>query len=393
MKYDFETYLNKRNSGSVKWNQMRQLNPDVKKGVVPLSVADMEFVTAPEIVEALKYYLDTANLGYTQATDSYYDAVISWMKTRHEWDVKRDWIVTTPGVVIALGLCIHSFTAPGDGVIIMTPVYYPFYLVVEQSGRRLHKNALLQTERGYEIDFDDLEKKAQDENTKMLILCSPHNPVGRVWTNEELVRVGEICERNNVLVVVDEIHHDLVMPEFEHTVFSNAREGFAENAVICTAPSKTFNLAGMQTSNIIISNEQLRKQFTHTKYANGIIELNALGYQACETAYKLCGTWLDELIETLDENRRFMEDFLAEHLPEIKIARLEGTYLQWLDLRAYGIEYRELERMMTQDAQLFFDEGYIFGEGGIGFERVNIACPKRVLAGAATRLEAVLKGK
>lgn len=393
MKNDFETHIDKLESGSVKWNEMKKANPAVGKGIVPLSVADMEFKTAPEIVQGLKAYLDSMNVGYTQATDSYYEAVSMWMARRHGWKIEKEWIVTTPGIVFALGLSVQTFTQPGDGVIIMTPVYYPFYMVVEQSGRKLQKNALINNDGYYEIDFDDLERKARDENTKMLILCSPHNPVGRVWTKEELLRVGEICEQNGVLAVVDEIHNDLIMPGFTHTVFPNVREGFADNAVICTAPSKTFNLAGMQVSNIVIKNKELRRKFARAKYGCGMIELNALGYQACEIAYRSCEGWLEELLSVLDENRRFVEDLIAQRLPKIKVSRLEGTYLMWLDLREYGIDHRELERIMTQEAQLFFDEGYIFGEDGKGFERVNIACPKAVLEQAMQRLEIALQNK
>lgn len=388
MKYDFETYINKRGTGSVKWAEMHKKNANVPDGIVPLSVADMEFRTPPEIVAGLKDYLDTMNVGYTQATHAYYDAVKHWMKTRHDFDVRDEWIVTTPGVVLALGIAVRTFTQPGEGVIIMPPVYYPFRLVVEQQGRKLVENPIAQNNGAFGIDFDDLEKQAADPNNKMLLLCSPHNPVGRVWTIEELRMVGDICARHGVLVVSDEIHNDLVMPGYKHTVFSNAG-GFADNAIICTAPSKTFNLAGMQTSNIIIQNEEKRKRFERCKFESGVIELNALGYRACEIAYTQCAAWLDALIGVLDKNRRLTEEFVREKLPKISVARLEGTYLQWLDLRAYGLSCEELEQKMI-DAYLFFDEGYIFGTGGAGFERLNIACPRHVLDAALGRLERAL---
>ncbi|WP_066684645.1 MalY/PatB family protein [Christensenella intestinihominis] len=388
MKYDFETCMDKRGSGSVKWREMLEKQPDVPKGVVPLSVADMEFKTAPEIVAGLKEYLDTQALGYTGATDAYYDAVVGWMKTRHGFDVKREWIVTTPGIVLALGLAVRAFTQPGEGVIIMTPVYYPFYMVVQRQGRKLAENVLQNREGRYEIDFGDLERKAKDPNNKMLLLCSPHNPAGRVWTKEELARIGEICAGNGVLVVADEIHNDLVMPGYSHTVFTQAGD-FAGNAVVCTAPSKTFNLAGMQASNIIIANEALRKRFREYKLMSGIMELGALSYRACELAYTRCGGWLDELLVVLDKNRRLTEEFAAQNLPDAKVTRLEGTYLQWVDLRAYGFSEKELEQKMI-GAHLFFDEGYIFGKTGEGFERINIACPPRVLEEALARLKTAL---
>lgn len=388
MKYDFETCMDKRGSGSVKWREMLEKQPDVPKGVVPLSVADMEFKTAPEIVAGLKEYLDTQALGYTGATDSYYDAVQGWMETRHNWHVEREWIVTTPGIVLALGLAVRAFTQPGEGVIIMTPVYYPFYMVVQRQGRKLAENVLQNREGRYEIDFGDLERKAKDPNNKMLLLCSPHNPAGRVWTKEELARIGEICAGNGVLVVADEIHNDLVMPGYSHTVFTQAGD-FAGNAVVCTAPSKTFNLAGMQASNIIIANEALRKRFREYKLMSGIMELGALSYRACELAYTRCGGWLDELLVVLDKNRRLTEEFAAQNLPDAKVTRLEGTYLQWVDLRAYGFSEKELEQKMV-GAHLFFDEGYIFGKTGAGFERINIACPPRVLEEALARLKTAL---
>lgn len=388
MKYDFETCMDKRDSGSVKWREMLEKQPDVPKGVVPLSVADMEFKTAPEIVAGLKEYLDTQALGYTGATDSYYDAVQGWMETRHNWHVEREWIVTTPGIVLALGLAVRAFTQPGEGVIIMTPVYYPFYMVVQRQGRKLAENVLQNREGRYEIDFGDLERKAKDPNNKMLLLCSPHNPAGRVWTKEELARIGEICAGNGVLVVADEIHNDLIMPGYCHTVFTQAGD-FAGNAVVCTAPSKTFNLAGMQASNIIIANEALRKRFREYKLMSGIMELGALSYRACELAYTRCGGWLDELLVVLDKNRRLTEEFAAQNLPDAKVTRLEGTYLQWVDLRAYGFSEKELEQKMI-GAHLFFDEGYIFGKTGAGFERINIACPPRVLEEALARLKTAL---
>lgn len=390
MRYDFTTCVLRDNGHSVKWEEMKKKNPDVKKGVVPLSVADMEFVTAPEIVTGLQEYVVKEALGYTAAADTYFDAVRHWMQKRHDWTAEREWIVPAPGVVASLGIAINAFTQPGDGVIIMTPVYYPFYLVVQHTGRTLRENALVETDRGYEINFDDLEEKLRDPRNKMLLLCSPHNPVGRVWKKEELLRIGELCEAYGVVVVADEIHHDLIMPGYRHTVFSQVKDSFADFSVVCTAPSKTFNLAGLQTSNIIIKNKEMRERFEQAKHAAGMFELNALGYEACRIAYTQCGAWLDELIGVIDENRRLVEGFLQKNLPMVKATRLEGTYLQWLDLRQYDIAHMELERLMTQEAQLFFDEGYIFGKAGEGFERLNLACPKSVLEDALRRLLTVM---
>src|SRR5665647_81554 len=258
MKYDFETIIDRRSTGSGKWDQMIRCNPDVSRGVVPFSVADMELKNPPEITEGLKKYIDSTILGYTQPTDSYLNAVCDWMKRRHGWVVKRDWIIGSPGVVNALFLAVKAFTNQGDGIIIQTPVYYPFYAAIERNQRALVKNPLIYTGSNYFIDYDDLERKAHDPKNKVLLFCSPHNPVGRVWTPEELTRVGEICLRNNVLIISDEIHFDLIMPGHKHTVFANVSEDLANNTIVCTSPSKTFNLAGMQTSNIIIPNEIIR---------------------------------------------------------------------------------------------------------------------------------------
>lgn len=388
MKYDFETCTDKRKSGSVKWRAMLKKYPDIPDGIVPLSVADMEFRTAPEIVKGLQEYLENNALGYTEATDSYYAAVQGWMKQRHHWNVERSWIVTTPGIVLALGLAVRAFTQPGDGVIVMTPVYYPFFLVAEQQGRRIAENVLLNRGGRYEIDFEDLENKAKDPGNKLLLLCSPHNPVGRVWTREELRRIGDICKKHGVLVVADEIHNDLVLPGHAHTVFLQAGD-FADNAIICTAPSKTFSLAGMQDSNIIIPDRELREAFVREKRQNGLLELSALAYRACELAYTRCGGWLDALLQVLDRNRQLTEKFAERFLPKAVVSPLEGTYLMWLDLRGYGYTPQELERRMVK-AYLFLDEGYIFGKPGEGFERLNVACPSAVLEAALARLETAL---
>lgn len=389
MKYDFETSMDRRTSGSVKWHEMMRKRADIPNGIVPLSVADMEFKTAPEIIEGLQQYLAEAALGYTEATESYYEAVKGWMQLQHNWHIEPEWIVPTLGVVTALGLAVRAFTKPRDGVIIMTPVYYPFFLVAEQQGRRVAETVLQNKSGRYEIDFADLEEKAKRPENKLLLLCSPHNPVGRVWSREELYRVGEICKKYHVLVVSDEIHNDLIMPGYTHTVFLQAGD-FAENAIVCTAPSKTFNLAGMQDSNIIIASKSLRAEFMRVKRESGFLELNALAYRACEIAYTRCRGWLEELISVLDSNRKLVEAYVAQAMPQAVLTRLEGTYLMWLDLRAYGFSAEVLEQKMI-DAFLFFDEGYLFGKPGEGFERINIACPPAVLENALERLEKVLK--
>lgn len=390
MKYDFTTIIDRSNTGSGKWEQMKKWNPNVSKGVVPFSVADMEFKNPPEIVEGLKKYIDSTILGYTQPTENYLNAVCSWMKRRHDWVVKKEWIIGSPGVVNAFFQAVKAFTEQGDGIIIQPPVYYPFYIAVESNKRTLVKNPLIFTGSGYVIDYDDLERKARNPKNKVLLFCSPHNPVGRVWTPEELARVGEICLRNKVIIISDEIHFDLIMPGHKHTVFANVSEELANNMIICTAPSKTFNLAGMQTSNIIIPNEKIRKAYLQEMASNGFYSLNILGYKACEIAYTECEEWLEQLLGLIYHNHLKLKEFIEKNLPVIKVIELEGTYLQWMDFRGLGLNKDELEELMHFAAEIFFDEGYLFGEEGAGFERMNLACPTRIMMDGLKRLAATI---
>ena len=286
MKYDFETLVSRKEAGSHKWNAMYKNNPQLGDDIVPFSVADMEFKNAPEIIEGLKEYLDTHIMGYTGATESYYESVLDWMQQRHGFRPKKEWIVETAGVVPAIYQMVQSFTEPEDGVMIMTPVYYPFSEAVVRSGRRLVETELKNNSGYYEIDFMDFEGKASHDDVKMLILCSPHNPIGRIWTREELTRIAQICIRHHVFIISDEIHADLILPGYEHVSMGTLGDNYLDNCAICTAPSKTFNLAGFQTSNILIPNGVYRNKLTK---ARGYFSLNILGYQACELAYRRAG--------------------------------------------------------------------------------------------------------
>lgn len=386
MKYDFTAVVDRSNMGSAKWEQMRGWNPDVSPGVVPFSVADMELKNPPEIIEGLKKYLDTAILGYTVPTDAYLNAVCTWMQKRHNWLISEEWIIGTPGVVRALFLAVKAFTDEEDGIIIQTPVYYPFYAAAERNKRTLVKNPLFFNGSTYLIDYDDLEQKASNPRNKVLLFCSPHNPVGRVWTPEELARVGEICLRHQVLIISDEVHFDLIMPGHKHTVFASLSEELADNMIVCTAPSKTFNLAGLQTSNIIIPNQKIRSRYVEEMELSGPTRLNIIGYKACEIAYTECDEWLEQLIKLIYHNHLELKKFMTANLSSIKVFDLEGTYLQWMDFRGLGLEKDELERFMHFEAQVFCDEGYIFGEEGAGFERLNLACPTKSLMDALERL-------
>ncbi|MCC8108433.1 MAG: pyridoxal phosphate-dependent aminotransferase [Planctomycetes bacterium] len=391
--YDFTATIDRTRLGSSKWQGMRELNPDVPDGIVPFSVADMELREPPEIIQGLKDYLDNVVLGYAVATPEYDAAVCGWMKKRHGWDIRPEWIVECNGVVPALFTAVNAFTEPGDGVILLTPVYYPFFMAVEKNGRTIVTCDMVVRDGRYRIDFVELEKKAADPKNTLLIFCNPHNPVGRVWERDEIERLGTICLRHGVQVVSDEIHFDLVMPGHKHVVYSTISPEFADNAVVCTAPSKTFNLAGMQTSNIIIQNPELRRRFCHELGKTGFFSCNVLGYKACEIAYSRCEPWLDELLVLLDANRRAVEDFMKTHIPKIIVYPLEGTYLQWWDCRALGLDHKELESFMIRDALLFLDEGYIFGAAGRGFERINLACPTATLIEALERLRTALGKK
>lgn len=380
MKYDFTSIPDRRNCGSNKWNGAKNASPEF----VPLSVADMEFYPAPQIVESIKKTAETQVLGYTSPTDEYFDAVISWMKRRHDFDVKKKWIINTPGVVDALAILIQASTKPGDGVIILTPVYYPFDMAVLAKSRKIVYSELIENNGRYEIDYEDLEKKCK--NASALLFCNPHNPVGRVWSEAELKKVAEICCRNNVFIIDDEIHHDLIMPGYEHTVMAKVGDFVLDNIAVCTAPSKTFNLAGLQCSNIIIPDSKMRAKATACSLFNMQMGLNIFAYPACIAAYNECEDWLEELLDVVHENAVLVENFMAENFPEIRVYPLEGTYLQWLDMRKLGMTHVELRRMLEK-AGLYLDNGEMFGPLGRGFQRINLACAKITIEKALERFK------
>lgn len=392
MKYDFETVLDRYDNGSVKWNLMKKKKPQVERGIVPFSIADMEFKNPPEIVEALKDCLDRGVLGYQTAEPSWYEAVTGWTRRRYGWETRPEWFYTTPGIVNALYHGVAAFTEEGDGVIVMPPVYYPFYKAVEENGRSLVRCPLVEGENlRYSIDCEKLEELASKPENRLLILCNPHNPVGRVWTREELMEVSRICLKHQVFVISDEIHCDLIMPGNTFTSFASLSEETEKNTMTCMAPSKTFNLAGLQASCVIIPDQERRRRLK-AQMARVSFEgrVNALGYKAMEAAYTKCDAWLGEVIQVIWENHRTLKQFIEERLPEIRTAELQGTYLQWMDLRAFGWTPDRQEEIMTE-ADLFFDEGILFGPEGRGFERMNLACPKSVLLGALFRLEKAVR--
>lgn len=389
--YDFETAPSRRGVGAAKWEGMyNAAKVPLSDDIIPFSVADMELHNPPEIVEGLKKHLESMVLGYTMPTDSYFDAVIRYMQKWHSWNIDRDWIVPFSGVVPALFNAVKALTTPGDGIIIMTPVYYPFYMAIEKTGRKVVENPLTDDGEVFSIDYADLEEKAKQKENTMLILCNPHNPVGRVWKKDELEKIAEICLRHNVLVVSDEIHFDLILKGYEHTVFSTLSKETADNCIVCTSPSKTYNLAGIACCNIIIQNPELRKKFTDEMDRNGTFSQPLLAYKSCELAYTRCEQWYLQFLDLLETNKRLTETFIGEHLPMLKVRELQGTYLIWIDCRALRMNKDELERFMQDKALLFLDEGYIFGGAGEGFERINLACPTKVLEDALHRLKKAL---
>ena len=389
MSYDFTTRINRQSQNSSKWKGMRKHNPEVPEGIVPLSVADMELMNPPEITEGLKQFLDHRILGYTDAGEDYYTETVNWMQRRHHWTIEKDWLVLLPGVVTAINVAVRAFVKPGEKIAILTPVYYPFKKTIEACGCTTVTSSLINQEGVYSINFDDLEAKLADPEVKMLIFCSPHNPIGRVWSAEETERVCRICMENNVFLIADEIHSDLIMPGVLHTSAGVFKE-YLSNCAICTAPSKTFNLAGFQASNIIIPNEEYRRKMPGS---GGYFSLNFLSYKACEIVYNQCEDWLDELLEVIDGNRKTVEEFMKEHLPGVKVYRMQGTYLQWLDFSCLGLDTKELEAFMTRKAHLFLDEGYLFGEAGAGYERWNLACPRETLQEGLNRLAAAVRAE
>lgn len=386
--YDFTTVKNRRLNGASKWTGMKKADgTPVREDIVPLSVADMEFVNAPEIVAAMHRCADEMTpYGYQNVTEGYLDAVVYWMKHRHQWTIDPEWIVISQGVVKALNQAVKAFTKPGEGVVIMTPVYYPFYSAAACNGTHVVENPLILCEDHYEIDFEDLKQKLADPMNTMLILCTPHNPIGKVFSYEELKQIGELALKYGVLIVADEIHNDLIMPGFTHTMFPTIDKAFEENCIVCTSPSKTFNLAGMSNANIIIPNQVLREQYLKDA---GFIHINPFALASCVAAYREGEAWLSALIEVLSENVRFMNEYIKQYFPKAIVHELQGTYLLWVDFRAYGLNKDELEHLMREEADLFLDEGYLFGKAGEGFERINLAVPTQILKDAMARMRQV----
>jgi cystathionine beta-lyase len=360
------------------------------EGLLPLWVADMDFKAPDPVRAALSAAAEYGIFGYTVPGDAYYDAVRSWWSARHGYDFDADAVTVLPGVVYALAQAVRAFTEPGDAVIIQRPVYYPFTDVIESNGRRLVNSPLRLDEDGrYRIDFEDFERKLSEDNPRMFILCSPHNPVGRVWTPGELDRIGELCVAHGCLIVSDEIHADFVYKNNKHTVFSTIRDCYRDKCVICTSPSKTFNLAGLQLSNIIIEDEALRRRYRAEISASGYGMPGTMGVTACRSAYESGAPWLEELLAYLEGNVELLRSYFPADGTGVRLIEPEGTYLPWLDFRGTGLTHDEADERLVAEAGLWLDSGDMFGPEGEGFQRVNIACPRSVLEEAAKRIDAL----
>lgn len=401
MKHSFNSEVSRRDSNSVKW-EFTQGGEDLlewqktdhcfgENRVLPMWVADMDFLSPSPVVNALVARAKHGIYGYTAPSQDFYQSVIRWMKRRHKWVIEPEWICLSPGVVPALNMLVRAFVSIGDAVLIQPPVYYPFYGAVENNGAELALNPLIYEDGRYRMDLADLEDKCRDSNVKLAILCSPHNPVGRVWTSDELVRFGEICLENDVLVVSDEIHADLIYKPHVFTPFANISDAFANNSITCTSPSKTFNLAGLQTSCIVIPESNLRTKFESILQSNGLFGISTFGVVAVQAAYDHGEEWLGQLLEYLEGNLAFLEEYVAEHIPQLTVVRPEGTYLVWLDCRALQLDKHELKRLMLEKARVLLDEGFIFGSEGEGFERINIACPRAILVEALDRIRQAIE--
>ena len=388
MNSPWDEIIERRGTNSLKYDFAAQRGkPD---DVLPLWVADMDFRTSPAVLSALKQAVEHGIFGYSESGQDYFEALQRWYRKNFNWSIQKEWLVKTPGIVFAIHAAVRALTEKGDAVLIQRPVYYPFTESIQNNGRVLINNPLVYSDGRYTIDFADFEQKIVDNRVKLFLLCSPHNPVGRVWSREELNRLGEICARHNVVVLSDEIHADFVYGGNRHTVFANLSPAFAQQCIVCTAPSKSFNLAGLQISNIFIPNRELREKFQAEVNRTGYSQLNGLGLVACQAAYEHGEEWQNELRGYLVSNLNFVRKFLKENIPQIKLVEPQGTYLVWLDCNALGLNSTELENLIVHRAKLWLDKGELFGPEGKGFERINIACPRATLENALTKLKAAV---
>lgn len=386
---DFDRIIDRKNTRCLKYDFA------VKRGmpedVLPLWVADMDFETSSYIEDALIERVKEGIFGYSDVQTPYFEIIRDWMVRHHDWEPQEKWLIKTPGVVFALAMAVKAYTDPGDKVLLQQPVYYPFSEVITDNGREVVSNDLVLTEDGtYKIDFADFEQKIIANGIKLFLLCSPHNPVGRVWTKEELETIGDICVKHGVTVVSDEIHNDFIW-EGTHTVFAYIKKEFADISITCTSPSKTFNLASMLISNIFIPNQILRRKFRKEMDRAGISQLSVLGLVATEAAYAHGDEWYAAMKNYVRDNIAFARAYVEENLPGVRMIDTQGTYLIWLDFRQTGLTVEQLDHKIIYEAGLWLDSGKIFGKTGEGFERINVACPRAVLQEALDRIQGILQ--
>lgn len=383
-KYNFDEIVDRKNTSSLKFDF--GIERKGRDDLLPLWVADMDFKLPDEIIEDIEKRVSHGIFGYTDPKDDYKKALKNWFSERHDIELEDEWNTVVPGIVYAIATTIRALTKPGDSVLIQQPVYYPFMETIKLNNRKVVNNQLIYRNDHYEIDFEDFEKKIIEEGVKLFLLCSPHNPVGRVWTRDELIRMADICLRHDVFIFADEIHSDFIYRGFKHTSFLTLGEKYIKKTVLGTSPSKTFNIAGLQVANIIIPDPDIRSSFKRENEAAGYSQGSVLGMTATISAYTKGKQWLDELLDYLEGNLNFVRDFLKEKLPEIKLIEPEGTYLIWLDFSKITDSHKELEKLIVDDAKLWLDSGVIFGRETALFERINIACPRQILQKAMEQL-------
>jgi len=387
-RYNFDNIIDRRHTDCLKFDFA------VKRGkpadVNPFWIADMDFEVPVEVKEALLKRVAHGIYGYTETGESYFNAVKQWFTKRFNWTPEKEWLVKTPGIVYALAMAVQAFTSEGDAVILQQPVYYPFSSVIKSNNRKLINVPMVREGSTYTVDFDSFERAIVEHNVKLFLLCNPHNPIGRVYRREELLRFAEICLKHNVMVVSDEIHADFVWAPHVHTTYATLGAEYVNNCMVCTAPSKTFNLAGLQISNVFIPNEKLRKRFTKQMEKSGYSQLGTFGIVACEAAYTYGEEWLDELKAYIWENIQFTRNYFEEYLAPLEVFVPEGTYLMWFDCEKLGMTGAERDRWMLEEAKLWLDSGAMFGPDGEAFERINVACPRIALEKGLAQLRQAL---
>ena len=381
---NFDRVINRKNTHSVKWDETLRFHGE--NHLFPMWVADMDFKSPQKVIEALVTRAEHGIFGYTSIPQSTYDAIVHWLQKRHNWSIKHEWMSVSTGIVPSIAMAIQAFSKPGDKVILQSPVYYPFFDMIEKNNRVIVNNSLIFKDGAYTIDFDKLEKMI-DSNVKLLLLCNPHNPGGRVWTKEELTKLGNICMKHNILVISDEIHSDLIFSGHTHIPFASICDKFAQHSITCIAPSKTFNLAGLQTAALIIPNRSIRNTYNDYQHSQGFFTLNTFGIVAMEAAYLHGEKWLDHLLSYVEENVDLVIAYFNKHIPKLNVMKPQGTYLVWVDCRDLKITDAEIKRLLLEKGKLALEYGPTFGPGGEGFIRINVACPKETLHEGLQRLE------